>query len=254
VGSSLLFRCVRQLASSAPRNRDPRSMTRGPGSPCQRLGRCFWRRRRGALPWVAVRSTWQFAFSALKGPHTICMTFGPGPPCHRLGCFSARRARFPVASRDASGSVFFEKGFTLRVVVTLLYSFQLLRPFTFEFSAPPLHLHSSAFRRRSFRGFASPSWALPLQGGTQPGAQPTRMGRASIRRKDPRWRFSPQRSRRRGDRALRLLPLLQVGAAGLAFLPAAAGGARPPTSAPHAALHPSGGHLCPPLRDADASF
>jgi hypothetical protein len=53
----------------------------------------------------------------------------------------------------------------------------------------------------------------------------------------------------RGVRALRLLPLLWVGAADLAFLLAAVGGARPPTSAPPAPLHPPGGHLRPPLRD-----
>jgi hypothetical protein len=64
------------------------------------------------------------------------MTCGPEPPCHRLGSFSARRARFLTVSRGASGSVFLEKGFTPRAVVTLSHSFQLLRPFAFEFSAP----------------------------------------------------------------------------------------------------------------------
>ena len=78
----------------------------------------------------------RFAFSALGSPHTICMTCGPGPPCHRLGCFSVRQARFPVALRGASGSVFLKKGFTPRAVVMLSHSFQLLRPFAFEFFAP----------------------------------------------------------------------------------------------------------------------
>jgi hypothetical protein len=64
------------------------------------------------------------------------MTCGSGPPCHRLGCFGARRARFPATSRGTSGSVFLEKGFTPREVVTLSHSFQLLCPFAFEFSAP----------------------------------------------------------------------------------------------------------------------
>src|SRR5688572_24618416 len=75
------------------------------------------------------------------------------------------------------------------------------------------------------------------------------MERAGTRRKDPRWRCSPRRSRRRGVRVVRLLPLLWVGAADLAFLPAAAGGARALALAPHAPLHPPGGHLRPPLRD-----
>jgi hypothetical protein len=64
------------------------------------------------------------------------MTYGPGPPCYRLGCFSVCRARFLVASRGTSGSVFLEKGFTPRAVVMLSHSFQLLRLFAFEFSTP----------------------------------------------------------------------------------------------------------------------
>jgi hypothetical protein len=103
--------------------------------------------------------------------------------------------------------------------------------------------------RRSRHGLARPSRALPVQGGTQPGAQPARVGRVGVRRKDPRRRLSPRRSRRRGVRALRFQPLLWVGAADLAFLPAAVGGARSPTSAPHTPLHPPGGHLCSPLGD-----
>jgi hypothetical protein len=75
------------------------------------------------------------------------------------------------------------------------------------------------------------------------------MERAGVRRKDPRRRHSPQRSRCRGVCALRLLPLLLVGAADLALLLAAIGGARSPASAPHAPLHPLGDHLRPPLRD-----
>jgi hypothetical protein len=79
---------------------------------------------------------WRFAFTALRDPHTSCMTYGPGPPCHRLGCFGVHRARFSAASRGASGRVFLEKGFTPRLVVTLSHSLQLLRPFSFELSAP----------------------------------------------------------------------------------------------------------------------
>src|SRR5688572_10190721 len=103
------------------------------------------------------------------------MTCGPGTACHRLGCFGVRRASFSVASRGASGRVFFEKGFTPRAAVTLSHSFQLLRPFAFELFRVPLHLRSTAFRRRSRRGLASPFRALPARGGTQPGAQPARM-------------------------------------------------------------------------------
>jgi hypothetical protein len=85
---------------------------------------------------VAVRSSWRFAFSALRGPHTICMTCGPGPSCHRLGCFGVRRARFPAASRGASGRVFLEKGFTPRAAAMLSHSLHLLCPFAFELSGP----------------------------------------------------------------------------------------------------------------------
>jgi hypothetical protein len=35
---------TRRFAFSAHRDRCPRSMTRGPEPPCQRLGHCFWRR------------------------------------------------------------------------------------------------------------------------------------------------------------------------------------------------------------------
>jgi hypothetical protein len=78
----------------------------------------------------------RFAFFALESWHASCMTCGPGPPCHRLGRFGARRARFPAASRGASGRVFLEKGFTSRAAVTLSHSLQPLRPFAFELSTP----------------------------------------------------------------------------------------------------------------------
>jgi hypothetical protein len=190
---------------------------------------------------------WRFAFSALRDLHTSCMTCGPGPPCHRLSYFGARRARFSATSRGASKGVFLEKGFTPRAAVTLSHFLPTAAPFRLRALRAPLHLRSSAFRRRSHHSFASPSRALPVRGGTQPGAQPARMGRTGIRRKDRRQRLSPRRSHRRGVHALRLLPLLRVGAADLTFLPAAAGGARPLTSAPHAPLHPQGGHLRPPV-------
>jgi hypothetical protein len=264
-GTVLARAAVRSLCTQKPTPKEYDSWAR---APCQRLGRCFWRSWRGALPRVVVRllhtrrparhlydlwaqalchrlggcfrrrwrgtlpraavRLWRFAFSALGDQHTSCMTCGPGPPCHRLGCFGACWARFSAASRGASRGVFLEKGFTPRAAVTLSHSFQLLRPFAFELSAPPLHLRSSAFRRRSRHGLASLSRALLVRGGTQPSAQPAWMGRSDVRRKDPRRRLSPQRSRRWGVRALRLL---WVGAADLAFLPATVGGARPPASA-----------------------
>jgi hypothetical protein len=71
-----------------------------------------------------------------RRPAASCMTCGPGPSCHRLGCFGARRVRFSVASRGASGRVFLEKGFTPCAAVTLSHSLQLLCPFAFELSVP----------------------------------------------------------------------------------------------------------------------
>jgi hypothetical protein len=72
------------------------------------------------------------------------------------------------------------------------------RPFALEFSA--------LFCRRSPHGFARPSRALLARGGTQLGAQPARMGCASIRRKDP-CRCLPSRgSRRRRVCVLHLQP------------------------------------------------
>jgi hypothetical protein len=48
---------TRRFAFSAHEDRRPRSMTHGPGPPCQRLGRCFRRRRRGALPQIVACSS-----------------------------------------------------------------------------------------------------------------------------------------------------------------------------------------------------
>jgi hypothetical protein len=74
-------------------------------------------------------------------------------------------------------------------------------------------------------------------------------GLAGARRKDSRRRGSPRQPCRQGVRAIRLLHLLRVSAADLAFLPAAVGGVQVPTLAPYAPLHPLSGHLRPPLRD-----
>jgi hypothetical protein len=48
---------TRRFAFSAHGDRRPRSMTRGPGPPCQGLGHCFWRRWRGALPQTVACSS-----------------------------------------------------------------------------------------------------------------------------------------------------------------------------------------------------
>jgi hypothetical protein len=139
---------------------------------------------------------WRFAFFALGDPHTSCMTCGPGPPCHRLGCFGARQARFSAASRGTSGRVCLEKGFTPRATVMLSHSLPAAAPFRFRSLYAPLHSGSSAFCRRSRHGLASPSRAFPVQGGTQPSAQPARMERAGVRQDNPREHHSPRRSRR----------------------------------------------------------
>jgi hypothetical protein len=174
----------------------------------------------------------RFAFFVLRDPHTSCMTCGPGPPCHRLDCFGARRARLPAVSRGASGRVFLEKGFTPRVAVTLSHSPQPLRPFAFELSAPlcicaPLLstavvAMASLVHPEHFQSEEALNLVRNLLGWG-----------ADVHRKDPRRHLSPRRSHRWGVRALRLLPLLRVGAADFSFLPTAVGGARPPTSAPH---------------------
>jgi hypothetical protein len=67
------YRRERRFALSAPGNRHPRSMTRGPGPMCHRLGCCFLRRRwRGALPRVAVCSS--SARSGSLFPHSETST------------------------------------------------------------------------------------------------------------------------------------------------------------------------------------
>jgi hypothetical protein len=116
-------------------------------------------------------------------------------------------------------------------------------------SSSPRPIAFALFFRCSRHGLARPSRVLPVRGGTQLGAQPAQKGCAGVLLKDPCRHHSPRRSRCRGVRALRLQLLLWVGAADLAFLRAAAGGARPPTSALHAPLHPPGGHLRLHLRD-----
>jgi hypothetical protein len=147
----------------------------GPGPHVRDWAVVFGEGEKALLPRAAV-CPWRLAFFALEDPHTSYMTCGPGPPCHRLGCFGARQARFSAASRGTSRGVFLEKGFTPRAAVTLSHLLPTAAPFRLRALCTPLHLRSSAFRRRSRHGLASSSRALPVRGGTQPGAQPARMG------------------------------------------------------------------------------
>jgi hypothetical protein len=57
---------TRRFAFSAHGGRRPKSMTRGPGPPWQRLVRWFRRRRRGALPQAVAYSS----RDGLPSPHT----------------------------------------------------------------------------------------------------------------------------------------------------------------------------------------
>jgi hypothetical protein len=124
---------------------------------------------------------WRFAFFTHEGRRPRSMTRGPGPSCQRLDRLGARRARFSTASWGVNGRALLkwdspECG---------SHSFHLLHPFAFELSA--------LFCRRSCYGLARPSRVLLVRGGTQLGAQPVRMGCASVRRKDPCRRLSPRR-------------------------------------------------------------
>jgi hypothetical protein len=63
---------TRRFAFSAHGDRRPRSKTRRPEPPCQRLGRCFRWRRRGALPRAVACSS----RGGLPSPHTEANTQG----------------------------------------------------------------------------------------------------------------------------------------------------------------------------------
>jgi hypothetical protein len=181
--------------------------------------------------------TRRFAFFAHGGRRPRSMTRGPGPPCQRLGRLGARQARFSAVSWGVNGGVLLKKDSP----ECGSHSFHLPHPFAFELSA--------LFCRCSCHGLARPSRVLPARGGTQLGAQPARMGCASIRRKDPCRRLSPQRSRRRRVRALRLEPPLQVGVADLVLLRTAAWRSSAPnlsTSRPaSSSRRPSTSSRCP---------
>jgi hypothetical protein len=126
----------------------------------------------------------------------------------------ARRMGFPGAR---AGEPSLKRGFTPRSAVTPSHFPQLLYPSTSEFSAPPLHSHSSAFRRRSRHGLAGSSRALPDREGTRHVAPPARMECAGACLEDPGRRYSPWRSRLRGVCALCLLPFVRVGVVDLPF-------------------------------------
>jgi hypothetical protein len=115
----------------------------------------------------------RFAFSAHGGRRPMSMTRGPGPPCLRLGHLDARWARSSASLRGISwGNLSLKKDSPERGS----HSHHSQRPFALEFFA--------LFCRRSHRGLARSSRALPARGGTQLGAQPARMGCAGVRRKD----------------------------------------------------------------------
>jgi hypothetical protein len=100
-----------RFAFFAPRNRHARYMTCGPGPPCQRLGRCFRRRWRGALPRVgSMLHAQRFAFSALGDQHTCCMTCGARPPCHRLGAPVCIRGDLLWRFEAQAGECAFKRG------------------------------------------------------------------------------------------------------------------------------------------------
>jgi hypothetical protein len=90
------YRRERRFALSAPGIWHPRSMIRGPGPPCHRLGLLFlaaeMKRRATAGSGSLFECVRRFAFSALGDLHSRCMTCGPGPPCQRLGHLGVRSA------------------------------------------------------------------------------------------------------------------------------------------------------------------
>jgi hypothetical protein len=71
-----------------------------------------------------------------------------------LRALGARLMGFPGAR---AGEPSLKRGFIPWSAVTLSHFLQLLRPFTSESSAPLLHSHFSAFRRRSHHGLAGSS-------------------------------------------------------------------------------------------------
>jgi hypothetical protein len=183
---------------------------------------------------------WRFAFFALRDPHTSCMTCGPGPPCHRLGCFGACWVRFSVASQGTSGRVCLEKGFTPRVVVTLLHSLQSLCPFAFELSAPlcirtlPLSaavvamaslVHPKRFQSKGalnlVRNLLGWSASASLPSATSPPGSSCSSSPTSPAGWHCRSRLSSSCCWRSSGSSFSTSP----------------------------SIHPPGGHLCPPLRD-----
>jgi hypothetical protein len=163
-----------------------------------------------------------------------------------------RRLRGAWKGSLSEDSGFLEKGFTPACSsYPFAFSSNRLCPSAFVLLCAPLHSRSSALhpRRRRRHDFTRPSQPLSVRGSAQPGAWPAWVERAGARRKNPRRCRPPRQSRRRGVHFVHLLHLLQVGAADLTILPAAAGGVRASGPAPHAPLHPPGGHLRPPLRD-----
>jgi hypothetical protein len=190
----------------------------------------------------------RFAFFALEDQHASCMNCGTGPPCHRMDTPVCIGGDFSRRFEAGAGESAFKEGFIPQVAAMPCFSPtrgvlsppSSLRPFAFKVSA---------LRCRSCDGLARPSRALPARGGTQLGAQPARMGCASVCREDLCRCLSSRRPCRRRVCVLCFQTPQRVGSANPVFLRVAAGGAWPPASTRGVLLHPLGGHHRLPPQD-----
>jgi hypothetical protein len=191
-------------------------------------------------------ATWErarrFSPSAHGSQRPSYVTCGSGPLCQQLSRSGARCASGGFSK--VCGEPFLEIGF-FRVQ---WFCFRIFP--NCSALLPPSLPRLSAFVLPSFPPpwLPWPCWFAPII--TRPRRRSTRCATCSdgARLRSPGGSgpaLPHSASRCRGVCALRLLSLLQVGAADFAVLPSTAGGVRTSTSAPHAPLHPPGGHLCP---------